>query len=602
MANIGYALDELGTNPANKVTERRILTSKVIDGRCFMIPKVTPFFGDPAKITVKFGNSTLIRDIDYQLILHSPELSERLNTDIYAGILFHKLEVNQIVDVEIQTPGGDFNLPLGHTAENLARIIKNPVYTTFSQIIGTPAGLPTFSHIQDWSSINDFNDLVKEMQLIYLALLSKGGGGSGGGNDSAFLQALQQHITGASAHTKEQVGLGNLFNYPLSQYSDFVGPTYPNNRYVTPRSVMYAINLFIGNQINEVNQKIAELEQTTQGAQQDWNLLKQQWSDLQVTLNSVSNNYQQMLRQVQGYEQAVQNIDQTLKTIQGNQQEWNNKLTELNQTVLDYSDDYQAVIDAKDQMVQQMATLQVAYENFLQQNKTVVENLQTVTLRVGALEKHVMYPGTKTITAGSYNFRIKPGEKYNITLIGAGGGVGEYLTDPPSIAAIQNGEHGTSSSFWCLQALDNAEYTPDNKAIVVAGGGFGGCSSYGDANGVVSQFGIGGRGGNFEIQESLVTILEASAGEGGFKGFGNYNAQNISIQETGYEYFGKWWGRGATTATAVGQGGEGAQVKFTYENKTTKELDFMVVVGARGRSYNPAKNGSTGGLAIITKL
>lgn len=600
MANIGYVLDEFGTNPDNKVTERRILTSKVIDGRCFMIPKVTPFYGDVDKFTIKFGNNILLRDIDYQLILHSPELEERLGKEVCGGILFHKLEVNQIVDIEYQTPGGDFNMPLGHTVENLARIIRNPLYTTFSQITGTPTGLPTFSHIEDWQSVSDWADFGNKLQLVYLALLAKNTGN--GGDGSAFLTALQQHITGTSAHTKEQVGLGNLFNYPVSQYSDFAGPTYPNNKYVTPRTVMYAINLFIGNAINEVNEKISELEQLTQGSKQEWTALKQQWIDLQTTLNSVSLNYQALLRQVQGYQQAVENIDQSYQVVIQNQQTWTNKLNEFNQTLINYQSEYAAVIDAKNQLLQQMETLNASYVAFNQTQQQLLENINAYTVRTKALEAHTLYPAAKTLTSGSFNFKIKKNEKFKFILVGAGGGVGEYITDPPSLSSIMNGEHGQNTTLWCLTSMTNGEQSPDNIPLAIAGGGFGGCSSYGNVAGDVSSFGIGGRGGKHEIRTDLVTLLEGSDGEGGFKGFGQHNASNLSAQETGYEFFGKWWGKGAITATAVGQGGEGAKLDFTFTNTSNYDLEFMVVVGSQGRSYDPLKSNATGGLAIITKI
>ena len=598
MANIGYPLDELGTNPDNKVFERRVLTAKVIDGRCFMIPKVTPFFADGLSITT--GTTTLIRDVDYQLILHSPEMVERLDKDVYAGILFHKLTLNQIVDLNYQTPGGDFNLPLGHTAENLARLMRNPIYTTFSQITGTPAGLPTFSHIEDWSAVQDFGDLVNKMNLIYLALLAKGTGGSGG-DGSIFLQALQDHInTTGQAHTKEQVGLGNLQNYPVAQYTDFNGPTYPINRYVTPRTVMYAINLFIGDAIDKVKTQISDLEALSQQTQSDWNQLQLEWNDLKTTLNAVSQNYQQMVQQVQGYQQNLVQLNQNYATVIQNQQTWTQKLQEINTTMLEYSQDYVAVIQAKDQLIIEFNALKQAYDSYAQSITNLTNGLSSAVARITGLEKHALYPQTKVITQGSYNFKIKAGEKFEITLIGAGGGVGEYITDPPSLSAIMNGEHGGSTSFWCLQS-NNGEYTPNNKAIAVAEGGFGGCSSYGNVSGTVSSWGIGGRGGAFEVQQSLIEPIELSNGEGGLKGYGDFNA-TISTQNQGYEYFGTKWGKGALTNNAVGQGGEGAIASFRYENKTQKELDFQVVVGVRGRSYNPSKNNATGGLAIIKKI
>lgn len=599
MANIGYALDESGVNPANKVTERRILTSKVVDGRCFMIPKVTPFFADGLVIT--YGNTQLIEDVDYQLILQSPELSERLPKSVFGGILFHKLELNQIVDLEYQTPGGDFNLPLGHTTENLIRLIRNPYFTTFSQILGTPLGLPTYEHIHDWHSTQDYASMDNRLNQLYMVLASRGGSGSG--DSGSWATALLQHLNASVAHTKAQVGLGNLQNYPLAQFADFAGPTYPNDKYVTPRTVMYGINIYIGDKLAGFEEELAGFKETIADTNSNWNQLQVSWNDLKATLDTINRNYTTMVTSVQGYNQSLIALNQSYQTVIENQNQWQLTVSDFNTKLLQYGQSYDAFVLTRDTLLDEFATVKSNFTTLSQAVTNYVSTLTAIGERVTRIETHALYPATKTITSGSYHFRIKPGEKYNITLIGGGGGVGEYITDPPSLSSIMNGEHGQPTSFWCIQAHNNTgAWSPASKPIVVAGGGFGGCSSYGDVGGVVASYGIGGRGGNFEIQDNTVTILEASAGEGGLKGYGVYQATDLSTQEMGYDLFGSMWGRGATTAKAVGQGGEGAKVQFVYENKTTKELEYMITVGNRGRSYNPAKNNAVGGLAIITKV
>jgi hypothetical protein len=70
----------------------------------------------------------------------------------------------------------------------------------------------------------------------------------------------------------------------------------------------------------------------------------------------------------------------------------------------------------------------------------------------------------------------------------------------------------------------------------------------------------------------------------------------------GYEYFGNKFGKGAITENAIGQGGEGAIVRFQFENKLKVDLEFMLTVGVAGRSYNPDKSNATGGLAILTLI
>ena len=597
MANIGYALDILGTNPNNKVSETRTLTKKAIDGRAFVIPKAAPFFAEG--VVVVSNGVRLIENKDYHLILVSEELSYTTERKVVGGILFNTLAVNTQVTFDLQTIGGDFNLPLGNTVENLARLIRNPTFTTWSQLVGTPSGLPTHSHVHDWGSTVGWEGFIAKFeQLINVLLMSSE---QGGGSDSAFLMALQNHLKSTTAHTPAAVGLGNLSNFQLAQDADYNTIPYPNNKYVTPRSVMYAITRFIGNELNVQKEHIDQLEDTLNSNTNAYKDLVNEWNDLRLTLNSVNQNYSNMVTTVNAYKEDLLRFEQEYRNIGEQQEIWNAKVSEFNQTVQDYDKQYADFIKIRDQLLGGFETMTTAFNEHKNLVTEVAAGINALIGRVSILEKHGIYPESKILVSGSLNFRIKPGQKFAITLIGAGGGVGEYVIDSANAGAVYNGEHGGSTSLFCLQDLVNGEFSPSTEPVAIAGGGFGGIATYGNAVGAVTTHGIGGRGGNFRLRNGIVPE-EASNGEGGLKGYGTYIKGELSTQDMGYEYFGNKFGKGAITENAIGQGGEGAIVRFQFENKLKVDLEFMLTVGVAGRSYNPDKSNATGGLAILTLI
>lgn len=601
MANIGYPLDVSGTSPANRISENRTLTKKAVDGRAFVIPKAAPFYAENHKVV--FNNRILKEDLDYHLILESEELSHTLERRVVGGILFNTVNVNSLVTFEIQTVGGDYNLPLGNTVENMAQIIRNPVFTTWSQLTGTPVGLPTWSHVHDWGSSVGYEGFIANFELIYLALLANGSGsGSGNTNYDLLNAALQAHLRSAQAHDKSAVGLGNLFNYQLAQDADYNIKPYPNNKYVTPRSVMYAIDRFIGTQITDMAKAISDLRSTVESNTSAYNNLLRQWDDLETTLDTINRNYTIMSEQVRGYNESLGRLELEYRAVAENQQAWLLKLSEFNTTLIKYGKDYALVIEAKDALIADFKLLQKAYEDF----KKKVDDLEVVVKQnskdITTIQQHALYPGNKAITAGSYHFRIKPKEIYSIILIGAGGGMGEFVTDVPRLGYNLNGENGSSTTLWCLQDLANGEYIPSSKPIAITGGGFGGGASYGTVDGVVNSHGLGGRGGQFILNTAVAIQEEASNGEGGLKGYGAFIKGDKSSQDTGYEYYGAMFGKGATAENALGQGGEGAFARFRIENKLTVDLEFMVTVGVAGRSYSLERYNALGGLAILNKI
>jgi hypothetical protein len=193
----------------------------------------------------------------------------------------------------------------------------------------------------------------------------------------------------------------------------------------------------------------------------------------------------------------------------------------------------------------------------------------------------------------------KQQKKFLITLIGGGVGSSELVEDAVAVPYYR-GENGGSTSLWCLQDMITGEVSPSVSPIAIAGGGFGSEATHGSPTAII-RHGRGGRGGAFKVKTGI-TVDEASNGEGGIKGYGDFKPNIISKQDTGYDYFGSKWGKASNVEDALGQGGEGAIVKIQIGNTTTKELEFMIKVGEAGRSHNPDKSNATGGLALINKI
>lgn len=594
MANIGYSLDTVGNNPLNKVSETRTLNKKVLDGRAFVIPRAAPFFAE--SVVIYKNGIRLIPGHDYFLILKSEELSQTTERDIRGGILFNTVTLEETITFELQTVGGNFNVPIGNTIENMVRVIRNPIFTTWSQLTGTPIGLPTWDHNEDWGSSVGYASFIDSINRLQLSLLQTGGGSGG---DGSALAALNNHINSPAGHTKNQVGLNNVQNYAIAQDADFNAP-YANNKYTTPRSVMFAIDRFIGTTLETQRELIAGLEATVTENTTAYRGLMNQWNDLRQTLNSVQTNYESMTLAVNGYAQTLNRFESEYKAINDNQKAWLDKLAEFNATLIQYGKDYNSIIETRDILLASFAELKLAFETLNTSYKLLDDAILAMALRVAKLEQHGMYPEVKVITAGSFHFRIKPNQKYSITLIGAGGGHSELLNDS-TLVPYYRGENGTSTSLWCLQNTETGENSPSSSPIAIAGGGFGAEASHGPSPTNIIKYGLGGRGGAFKTKTGLV-IDEASNGEGGIKGYGDFKEGIISKQDTGYDHFGSKWGKGSNAEDALGQGGEGAIVRLQIGNTTNKELEFIVKVGEAGRSHNPEKSNATGGLAIINKI
>lgn len=543
MANIGYPLDLSGTLPENKVAETRTLSAKAIDGRAFIIPRAAPFFA--RSVLIVHNNRTLVDGIDYHVILDSAELSQNAGLQVSGGILFNTVSINDAVTITVQTIGGNFNIPIGNTLESTVNLIRNPIFTTWSQIVGTPQGLPPRDHVHDFNTMAGYEELIKALASIDLNLIGAGGGA---GNEAAVLAALRAHLESTAAHTPSAVGLGKVANYSPATDADFNGDVIPNDKYVTPRGVLFALNKFTQDFITAYDSTLNSITTALANNSSEFADLKRSWTQLQEILGTINSNYGATQDQVQNLATALSNAVNDISTT-------NRSLEQTNVGV------------------------------------------QGVVAMLNRIIAKLYYPEELIVVTGSSNFTVKPNDSYSIILIGAGGGCGDYNESLTGYLDSSYGSNGGDTTLWNLT-------TPMQPiAIARAGGGRGTSGSVIDATGAVITYARGGFGGKtYNATSSLITLVEAADGIKGTDGFGPYVTGNNHITVVGTELLGNRWGAGASGNTIAGRAGSGGYLSITLTNPTAADIEFSVTVGNAGQSHvdNQILN-ATGGLAVIKK-
>lgn len=552
MSQRQYKLDITGLNPENLVSETRTLSTKLVDGRLFIIPQFAPFFTDGCKV-LSIDGSLLTPGRDYAFMLDSPELSQATQKRICGGVVFTNPSMNTRVTVEYQTIGGNYIVPIANSYEQLIRDLRNPLFTTFSQIHGTPAGLPTYQHIHDISSVKGWDDLIEVMNNVYLALLGRSGGvnSGGGGSSSAVSAALQAHITNSNAHSKSAVGLGNVANLPVMDNADW-DKELPTDAYITRKNLIYWGKLNITDRISgfevELNDANTRIETNTGQIAK----LSDSVSDLVGVVNAVNSGYVANLSAVAGLKDTVS---------------INNAEVRALREELEYA---QASVEKLTALVDPNSV-------------TNYDNLTT----------------EKIFLTGSHVVRLKPKTRFLLTLVGGGGGCGEHIIDgEPNLN--HNGTNGGDTIAYTLRDLADGSPLTNTDPLMKACGGKGSGSTYAGLNNVITKHGVGGKGG-FTIIKSGVTPLTNTAGRDGISGSGEVTTDDHSLIN-GFNHNGNQYGRGASAKRHIAQGGNGAILSGHITNNSTDIIELFIIVGGAGNSSRHEFNNSTSGIAIIKEV
>lgn len=206
-----YPIDPTGISPSNRVIDETQVISppgRVTDAS-FFVPRVTPFFREG--LVIKQGTRTLIENVDYQLIFRSVALSEHFERELFGGVMFTDRNYAGTLKISYQVLGGDFQNNEYELLERLARVSGAVRWVTYDQIIGTPSGFPPAYHQHDMEKdLVNMGDVVDAVEKIAVEL------GKAPASLDEVNERMNAHLTQAHAHTKSQIGLGQIENLPVA--------------------------------------------------------------------------------------------------------------------------------------------------------------------------------------------------------------------------------------------------------------------------------------------------------------------------------------------------------------------------------------------------
>ena len=232
-----YQYDPFGTYPANQIVNEihTVVAATGDDDANFIVPNAAPFF--MTGLTVKTGpaptDPALVENVDYYLTHQFVEATQSLNKRIFGSITFVNRLYSGTVYLTYQTLGGPYTLNDYTVVRTLTRSLYAIRVVTWGQIVGVPVAFPPVEHPHHTSDLTGMTDIVAVLELIRQTISSNSG------NLNTIVATLTQHLTGLASHTKAQVGLNFVENYPPATQADIENIT--PGRYVTVTELIYAI-------------------------------------------------------------------------------------------------------------------------------------------------------------------------------------------------------------------------------------------------------------------------------------------------------------------------------------------------------------------------
>lgn len=209
-------------------------------------------------ITLRVYNAqgvALKRDVDYELTYLYRDLSMLTAFGVYGMIVVTNPTVSAKVTVDYRAVGGQFSLSVPELKAVMEQIRANNISTVYEDIVGRPAEFIPDDHTHEWWQVYGMESTIAELKRIEETV---------GVGEEAIQAAAEAYgvllineaqkvvddfAAAAAAHyndfnnphkvTKAQVGLSELFNWPMATNAQ-AKVRANNNLYLTPGNA-YAI-------------------------------------------------------------------------------------------------------------------------------------------------------------------------------------------------------------------------------------------------------------------------------------------------------------------------------------------------------------------------
>ena len=235
-----YALDTVGTNPANLLTDELHTVTAVNDRTYhFIVPTFAPFFANTLRLAKVDGQNLipLVEGVDWHPSLQFHGASIVTAKPVYGAISFTDLQFAGTVQIEqYQTLGGEYTLDLPAMNQVIGDIVYNPRGLTWEQVTNLQTMFPPIDHPWDFDNLAGTEELIEAIGRIETAILA----GATTDLEAHIRDQLNPHRT-----NKNQVGLSLVENFPPATLIQAIQGT-SNTSLITPmtlRSVLSDLGL-----------------------------------------------------------------------------------------------------------------------------------------------------------------------------------------------------------------------------------------------------------------------------------------------------------------------------------------------------------------------
>jgi len=224
--------DPTGLMPQNLVTTpevHQLELSVATPSSYFIVPKLAPFYFHDVVIFDHLTNRRLELGKDYWFTHRFMDATDKNHTDVYGSISFRQVTgMPSAVRLEsYRSMGGQWTLDAAGLLAFLANTLYNPRIASWDQVVDPPEAVPVLSHTHDAETdTGSYFSMIASLDSIAEAI---------------------RYMTGEKLPSLEQLGIGNIHNYPLAiSPNDLTNGGNPET-YTSAMFVVSAINLALSN-------------------------------------------------------------------------------------------------------------------------------------------------------------------------------------------------------------------------------------------------------------------------------------------------------------------------------------------------------------------
>lgn len=232
-----YPFDPTGLKASNQITgEKQVISAPPWRDYHFIIPKLTPFFRDSFLIRDLTNNRLLVEGVDYLFSHRFISATRATAKPVYGSVSFLDKSFSGVVELEYQTLGGEWTVDGDELTEKLVYNKTNPRITSWEQVQTLPRTFPVIDHQWNLNDMVGMSEVRDAIEGIGLSIESQT-------EDKRLIVLHRSNRDNPHGVTKQQTGLGNVENFPVSTRLQAIGGTHEYS-YMTPRRTRQAIEQF----------------------------------------------------------------------------------------------------------------------------------------------------------------------------------------------------------------------------------------------------------------------------------------------------------------------------------------------------------------------